>query len=306
MAGDIPLLVILGPTSVGKTSLALELADHLPVEVVSADSRQIYRHMDIGTAKPTAAERARVPHHALDLVEPDENLSLAQVKRVMEAAIDDIHQRGKLPLLVGGTGQYISAVIDGWGIPEVPPDEALRAKLEAFAAQHGAAALHDRLRELDATAADNIAYQNVRRVVRALEVCIVSGQPISALQAKTPPPYKTVVWGLTLERDALYAQADQRVWQMIEAGFVEEVRRLLAVGYPRTLPSMSGLGYRELAAHLEDGLALDEAVKLTQHATHDFIRRQYTWFRKMGERVLWHNRHSVQMQTLLDSLPWQR
>lgn len=306
MAGDIPLLVILGPTSVGKTSLALELADHLPVEVVSADSRQLYRHMDIGTAKPTAAERARVPHHALDLVEPDENLSLAQVKRVMEAAIDDIHQRGKLPLLVGGTGQYISAVIDGWGIPEVPPDEALRAELEAFAAQHGAAALHDRLRELDATAADNIAYQNVRRVVRALEVCIVSGQPISALQAKTPPPYKTVVWGLTLERDALYAQADQRVWQMIEAGFVEEVRRLLAMGYPRTLPSMSGLGYRELAAHLEDGLALDEAVKLTQHATHDFIRRQYTWFRKMGERVLWHNRHSVQMQTLLDSLPWQR
>lgn len=306
MAGDIPLLVILGPTSVGKTSLALELADHLPVEVVSADSRQIYRHMDIGTAKPTAAERARVPHHALDLVEPDENLSLAQVKRVMEAAIDDIHQRGKLPLLVGGTGQYISAVIDGWGIPEVPPDEALRAELEAFAAQHGAAALHDRLRELDATAADNIAYQNVRRVVRALEVCIVSGQPISALQAKTPPPYKTVVWGLTLERDALYAQADQRVWQMIEAGFVEEVRRLLAMGYPRTLPSMSGLGYRELAAHLEDGLALDKAVKLTQHATHDFIRRQYTWFRKMGERVLWHNRHSVQMQTLLDSLPWQR
>lgn len=306
LAGNLPLLVILGPTSVGKTSLALELADYLPVEVVSADSRQIYRHMDIGTAKPTVEERARVPHHALDLVEPDENLSLAQVKRVMEVAIDDIHQRGKLPLLVGGTGQYISAVIDGWGIPEVPPDETLRAELEAFAAQHGAAALHDRLRELDATAAANIAYQNVRRVVRALEVCIVSGQPITALQAKTPPPYDTVVWGLTLERDALYAQADQRVWQMVEAGFVEEVRRLLAMGYPRTLPSMSGLGYRELAAHLEDGLALDEAVKLTQHATHDFIRRQYTWFRKMGERVLWHNRHSVQMQTLLDSLPWQR
>nr|MCU0466287.1 tRNA (adenosine(37)-N6)-dimethylallyltransferase MiaA [Anaerolineae bacterium] len=228
------------------------------------------------------------------------------VKRVMEAAIDDIHRRRKLPLLVGGTGQYISAVIDGWGIPEVPPDEALRAELEAFAMQHGAVALHDRLRVLDATAADNIAYQNVRRVVRALEVCIVSGQPITALQAKTPPLYETVVWGLTLERDALYAQADRRVWQMVEAGFVEEVRRLLAMGYPRTLPSMSGLGYRELAAHLEDGLALDEAVKLTQHATHDFIRRQYTWFRKMGERVLWHNRHSVKIQALLDSLPWQR
>jgi tRNA dimethylallyltransferase len=306
LAGNPPLLVILGPTAVGKTRLALEMAAHWPIEVVSADSRQVYRGMDIGTAKPTAAERAAVPHHCLDLVNPDETVSLAQMKQAMTRAIDDIHRRGKLPLLVGGTGQYISAVIEGWSIPEVPPNAALRAELEAFAAEHGAQALHDRLRALDATAADNIAYQNVRRVVRALEVCLETGRPMTELQHRHPPSYDVVVWGLTMEREALYAQADRRVEGMIAAGFVEEVRGLLALGYRRDLPSMSGLGYRELAAHLQDGLPLDEAVRLTQHATHDFIRRQYTWFRKMGERILWHNVRSLEWQEVVGALPWQR
>jgi len=305
LTGNLPLLVILGPTSVGKTTLALGLASHLPVEVVSADSRQIYRYMDIGTAKPTLAELAAVPHYCIDLVKPDENLSLAQVKRAMTSAIAAIHGRGKLPLLVGGTGQYISAVIDGWSIPEVPPNYPLRDELEAFATEHGALTLHDRLRALDAVAAENIQYQNVRRVIRALEVCIESGQAMTDLQRKIPPPYDVVVWGLTLERDDLYARADRRVKAMVEAGFVDEVRRLLASGYPRSLPSMSGLGYRELAAHLEDGLPLDEAVILTQNSTHDFIRRQYTWFRKMGKRVLWHNGATLAVETLIDTLPWQ-
>lgn len=306
LTGEIrPLLVILGPTSVGKTPLALALANHLPIEVVSADSRQIYRYMDIGTAKPTPTELDAVPHHCIDLVTPDENLSLAQVKHAMTDAIDAIHGRRKLPVLVGGTGQYISAVIDGWGIPEVPPNFILRAELEAFASEHGAAALHDRLRALDATAAAHIPYQNVRRVVRALEVCLESGQPITELQRKTPPPYEVVVWGLTLDRDALYERADRRVDVMIEAGFVDEVRRLLEMGYPRSLPSMSGIGYRELAAHVQDGYPLDEALVLTKNATHDFIRRQYTWFRKMGERVLWHNGGALDIQALIDALPWQ-
>lgn len=302
---QLPLLVILGPTSVGKTTLALQLADYLPVEVVSADSRQIYRYMDIGTAKPSVDEQSSVVHHCIDLVNPDENLSLAQVKQAMVDAIDAIHLKGKLPLLVGGTGQYISAVIDGWSIPEVAPNFTLRAELETFAAEHGALALHHRLQGLDATAAGNIPYQNVRRVVRALEVCIETGQPITELQRKIPPPYEIVVWGLTLERDALYHRADQRVDKMVEAGFVEEVRGLLEKGYARTLPAMTGIGYRELAAHLQEAMPLTDAITLTKNMTHDFIRRQYTWFRKMGERVLWHNGDALAVQALIDALPWQ-
>lgn len=296
-----PLWVILGPTAVGKTGLATALAERLDAEIVSADSRQVYRYMDIGTAKPTPEQQAAVPHHLIDIVDPAQDLSLAQVQRMAYDAINAIHARGKLPLLVGGTGQYISAIIDGWSIPAVPPNDALRAELEAFAAEHGAQALHDRLRALDATAADAIPYQNIRRVVRALEVCIEAGQPISELQRKSPPPYDVRVDGLTLDRDELYAQADARVDQMIAAGFVDEVHRLLAMGYARTLPSMSGLGYRELAAHLAGEIPLDEAVTLTKNATHDFIRRQYTWFRKMGERVMWHNVRHVEIDEWIDS-----
>lgn len=297
-----PLCVILGPTAVGKTGVALELAQALPMEIVGADSRQVYRYMDIGTAKPTREQQALVPHHLIDIVDPDDNLSLAQVQRAAYQAIDSIHARGKLPLLVGGTGQYISAVIDGWNIPEVPPNEALRAELERFAAERGAQSLHDRLRGLDAAAASAIPFQNVRRVIRALEVSIESGQPISELQRKTPPPYTVVVFGLTLDRDALYAQADTRVDQMINAGFVGEVRGLLDAGYPRSLPSMSGLGYRELAAYLEAETTLEVAVTLTKNATHDFIRRQYTWFRGMRDRVLWHNVRQLVVSDWINTL----
>lgn len=297
-----PLYVILGPTAVGKTGLAIDFAAQVGGEIVGADSRQIYRDMDIGTAKPTAQQQAVIQHHLIDIVDPDEDISLAQIQRLAYAAINDIHARGKIPLLVGGTGQYISAIIDGWSIPAVPPNEALRAELEAYAAAHGAQALHDRLRVLDAAAADNIPYQNIRRVVRALEVCIETGQPITELQRKSPPPYDVTVYGLTLDREELYQQADRRVDEMIEAGFVDEVRRLLERGYSRRLPSMSGLGYREIAAFLADEIPLADAVMLTKNATHDFIRRQYTWFRKMGERVLWHNVRQIVVRDWVDTL----
>lgn len=297
-----PLWVILGPTAVGKTSLALELAQRVSGEIVSADSRQVYRYMDIGTAKPTPEQQSAVPHHLIDIVDPDENLALAQFQALAYTAIDDIHERGGIPLLVGGTGQYISAVIDGWSIPAVPPNDALRAELESFARDQGSMALHDRLASLDATAAANIPYQNVRRVIRALEVCIETGQQITELQRKSPPPYQVVIHGLTLDRDDLYEQADRRVDLMSEQGFVEEVARLLEMGYPRTLPSMSGLGYREIARYLDGEIPLDAAILLTKNATHDFIRRQYTWFRKMGERVMWHNVRQVDIHNWADAL----
>lgn len=297
-----PLWVILGPTAVGKTGLAIELAQRADGEIVSADSRQVYRDMDIGTAKPTPEQQAAVRHHLIDIVDPDENLALAQFQKLAYTSIDDIHARGCVPLLVGGTGQYISAVIDGWSIPAVPPNDSLRAELETFARDNGAAALHSRLAALDATAAANISYQNVRRVIRALEVCIETGQPITELQRKAPPPYQVIVHGLTLDRDELYAQADRRVDQMIEQGFVDEVDRLLSMGYARTLPSMSGLGYREIAASLAGEIPLEQAILLTKNATHDFIRRQYTWFRKMGERVMWHNVRQVDIHNWAEAL----
>ncbi len=296
-----PLIVVLGPTAVGKTGLAIEMALALDGEIVSADSRQVYRYMDIGTAKPTPEQRRQVPHYLLDVVDPDENLSVAQYQRMAYEAMDAIHARNRVPFLVGGTGQYITAVIEGWSIPEVPPNPALRADLEAIAEQEGHEALFQRLQQLDPVAAEKIDPHNIRRVVRAIEVSLESGQPFSQLQQKQPPPYDILQYGLTMERKALYEQADRRVDEMMQQGFLDEVRRLLVMGYDRKLPSMSGLGYAQLAAHLLDGTPLDEAVTLTKRATHDFIRRQYTWFRGHDHGILWHNIETLDRKQLLAS-----
>ena len=294
------LIVLLGPTASGKTDLAIALAKALNGEIIGADSRQIYRYMDIGTAKPTTQQRQQVPHHLVDIVEPDENLGLAQYQRLAVRAIDDIQLRGKLPLLVGGTGQYITAVVEGWSIPEVPPNHALREELEAFANKHGSEALHRRLQEADPEAANSTHHRNVRRVVRYLEVYLKTGTPMSKLQQKKPPPYPVIQYGLCLERDRLYQRADQRFEQMMQQGFLDEVRYLLDLGYNRTLPSMSGLGYRELAAHLLDSLPLDEAIASAKNATHDFIRRQITWFRGHDSGIQWHDAETLNVAQFID------
>jgi len=220
-----PLIAIVGPTAVGKSELALRLAEEFGGEIVSADSRQIYRGLDIGTAKPTAEERQRVPHHLLDVVNPDEVLTLAQYQELAYAAIDDILARGKVPFLVGGTGLYIKAVVEGWSIPRVPPNERLRAELYRLAELEGPEALHARLREVDPAAAARIDPRNVRRVIRALEVCLTAGRPISQLQARRPPPYRILRIGLTMPREELYRRIDERADRMIARGLVEEVRR---------------------------------------------------------------------------------
>ncbi len=289
MTGHKPLVVLLGATATGKTGLALDIARALDGEIIGADSRQIYRYMDIGTAKPTIEQQAAIPHHLIDVVDPDEPMALADYQRGVHAAASAIYARGRLPLLVGGTGQYLTAVVDGWTIPEVPPNPALREELERFARLNGAQALHDRLRSVDPAAAEKIHPNNIRRTVRALEVSIESGQPISVLQRKQQPPYAVRQYGLRMERELLYTRADLRLEQMVADGFVDEVRRLLDMGYARTLPSLSALGYREIARHLLDGESLAAMLETTRVATHDFIRRQETWFSGHDSGTIWHN-----------------
>jgi len=282
-----PLVAVVGPTAIGKTALSLYLAEQLDGEVVSADSRLFYRGMDIGTAKPTPEEMARVPHHLIDIADPDETVGLAQFKKLAEAAIAGIHARGRLPLLVGGTGQYVRAILHGWSPPRVPPQPELRAELEAFAEREGPQALHDRLAQRDARTAERIDYRNIRRVVRALEVCIVTGRPFSAQRRRTPPPYRTLQVGLTMEREALYERADRRVEAMVAAGLLQEVQRLVDSGYDWELPAMSGLGYAQFRPYFEGRATLEEVIEEIQHATHRFIRHQYNWFRPGNPRIHW-------------------
>jgi tRNA dimethylallyltransferase len=277
----IPLLAIVGPTAVGKTALSIALAQALGGEIVSADSRQVYRQMDIGTAKPTVAERAAVSHHLIDVVDPDQDFSLGLYQDLAMAAIDGIAARGQLPLLVGGTGQYLAALLQGWNIPRVAPQPDLRAALEQEAQERGAAALHARLAQVDPAAAAGILPTNLRRVIRALEVYEVTGQPISAQQTRQAPLYRVQTLWLALPAPTLYARIDARVDAMVAAGLVEEVRRLLARGYGWELTSMSGLGYRELQPYFAGGGSLGEAIQRLKFDTHAFARRQPNWFRRL-------------------------
>jgi tRNA dimethylallyltransferase len=279
--------VIVGPTAVGKTALSLRLGHLLDAEVVSADSRQVYRGMDIGTAKPTSEERGLVPHHLVDVVDPDEPFGLAQYQTMAYVAIDDILARGRLPLLVGGSGQYVWAVVEGWGIPRVPPDQALRDELYRQAEMQGAEVLHARLRALDPIAAERIDSRNVRRVIRALEVCLRTGKRISDLQRRRPPPYRILQIGLTMPRQSLYRRIDERVDRMLAVGLVAEVQSLVARGYDYALPSMSGLGYRQIGDYLRGEISLDEAVRLIKRETRRFVRQQYNWFRLDDGRIHW-------------------
>ena len=277
------LLVIVGPTAVGKTALAIDLAQRFEGEIVSADSRQIYREMDIGTAKPTRGERSLAPHHLIDIVAPDEPYTLAQFQADAHAAIDGVLECGKLPFLVGGTGLYIRAVVEGLRIPRVAPNGELRAQLAA----QESGALYERLRALDPDAAARIDSRNVRRTIRALEVCLTTGKRFSELGRASPPPYRITQIGLTMNRPELYARIDARVDRMMEQGLVAEVKALVRQGYSWNLPSMSGLGYREMGAYLRGEVPLDEAVLNIKRNTRDFVRRQYAWFRLKDERIRW-------------------
>jgi len=283
------VVAIVGPTAAGKTELSMLAAWRLSGEIISADSRQVYRGMDVGTAKATPEQRAGVRHHLIDVVAPDRVLSLAEYQQMAMDAIGEVAARGHLPLLVGGTGQYVSAVLEGWRIPAVPPDPALRSRLEADVEAQGPAALHARLSEVDPAAAARIDYRNVRRVIRALEVCLVAGRPISALQTKEPPPFEVVKMGLTWPRSDLYARIDARVDRMIELGLVDEVERLAEAGYDWQLTAMTGLGYRQIGQYLRGEVSLEEAVALIKRQTRRLVQQQYNWFGLDDPAIEWMN-----------------
>jgi tRNA dimethylallyltransferase len=285
--GSPRVLVLVGPTAVGKTALALRLGLAFGGEVISADSRQIYRTMDIGTAKATLQERQILPHHLLDVVAPDEELTLAHYQRLAWQEIEEIWARGRLPLLVGGTGLYVRAVVEGWTIPEVPPDRNLRAQLQAVGERLGPLALHQQLAAVDPLAAARIDARNLRRVIRALEVCQHTGQPISSLQRREPPPYHFLTIGLTMPREALYQRIDARIERMLTQGLEAEVRWLLAQGYGYQLPAMSGLGYQQMGQYLRGEVTLAEAVALIKKHTRRFVRQQYNWFRLNDPTIHW-------------------
>jgi tRNA dimethylallyltransferase len=282
-----PLVLIVGPTAVGKTEIAIQLAQRLYGEIVSADSRLFYRGMDIGTAKPTRAERARVAHHLIDIVDPDETLSLAVFQQRAREAIEDIHTRKKLPLLVGGTGQYIRAVTQGWTPPEVKPDESLRKELERQKEAHGISWLHEKLKELDPLAADNIDPRNFRRTIRALEVIKTTGRKFSEQRGQSESPYQLITIGLTRPRIELYERVDARIEAMFANGFMEEVQSLLARGYSPSLPTMSAIGYRECVQVIEGRITPEEAKQLIRRATRVFVRRQANWFKESDPDITW-------------------
>ena len=281
------LLAIVGPTAVGKTALSIEIGQALDGEIISADSRQIYQMMDIGTAKATPEEQQALPHHLIDMVAPDGNLTLAHYVERASAAVHEINGRGRLPILVGGTGLYVRALLEGWTVPEVAPDAALREALAEVAEKQGIGALHAQLATVDPQAAENIDARNVRRVIRALEVYHVTGQPITELQRKNPPAWSIVKVGLTMPREQLYRRIDDRIDDMMDRGLEQEVRALAQAGYDWRLPSMSALGYRQLGQYIRGEVSLREAVALIRRHTRKFVRQQYNWFQLVDESIHW-------------------
>lgn len=281
------LIVIVGPTAVGKSSLALRLASRFSGEVVNSDSRQVYRGMEIGTAAPSRESCTDVPHHLYGIVDPGDGFNIAQFIPLASRTIQGVHERGNLPILVGGTGQYINGLVQGWTTPRVPPNPVLREQLVAKLAEDGIAALIRRLEELDPLAAARVDTQNPRRIIRAIEVREVAGSTPAVVQTQTPP-YNSFFIGLTTSsRAELHQRIDERVDQMIDGGWIPEVRALIEKGYSQDLPALSSMGYRELIQFLAGELSLEEAVRLIKVSHHRLARNQYTWFKPTDSRINW-------------------
>jgi tRNA dimethylallyltransferase len=281
------LIAIVGPTGIGKSRLALHLAGLFNGEIVSADSRQVYRYMDIGTAKSSPQEMAAIPHHLINVVNPDEEFSLAQYQELAYQAIENIFQRHRLPILVGGSGLYVKAVLESWQIPRVSPDRDFRYNMEKRTNEKNIDGLYQELVRVDPDAASKIDRRNVRRVIRALEVHTKARKPFSELGQKQPPSFDSLIIGLTADRPFLYRMVDRRVDEMMEHGFTREVESLMNKGYDLTLPAMSGIGYRQAGQIIKGELTREAAAQKIKTETHRFIRHQYAWFRLDDENIHW-------------------
>jgi len=282
-----PLIIIVGPTGVGKTQLAFDVACQLDGEIISADSRLFYRGMDIGTAKPSLEMQRKIQHHLIDFAEPDEAISLRIFQQKTEQAIESVHSHGHLPIMVGGSGQYIRAFIEGWSIPPQKPDERLRTALSNWADEIGSEEIYQKLKLLDPAAALKIDHRNVRRTIRAMEVILGTGRSFSDQRLKLGTNYSYKMVGLYLPRDALFQRIDERVDQMITDGLVAEVEGLMKKGYSEDLPSLSAIGYKEIIDFLEKKISLEEASRIIKSRTHQFVRRQANWFKQDDERIHW-------------------
>ena len=276
------IICITGPTASGKSSLAIQIAKDLGGEIISADSMQVYRHMDIGTAKPSIEEQNEVRHHLIDIVDPDENFSASDFRELASEAIGEIRSRGRRVIVTGGTGLYMRALTKG--LVDTPSsDPALRQSLKEEADRLGREHLHNRLRELDPAAAGAIHPNNIVRVIRAIEVAINSDKTMSEYQEQhrfSDSPYDVIMLGIDIDRQLLYSRINERVDKMIDAGLKEEVERLLALGYSRELKSMRSVGYKEMCAHIIDGLPIEEAAELIKRDSRRYAKRQMTWLRK--------------------------
>lgn len=303
---DRPLVILTGPTAVGKTALSIALAKAINGEIISADSMQVYRHMDIGSAKIKTEEMAGVPHHLIDVLEPTEAFNVVVFQKLAKEAMKEIYERGRIPILVGGTGFYIQAVLYDIDFTENDEDASLRSELEGLARREGPEILYEKLKAVDPDACKSIHAHNVKRVIRALEFYEKTGQRISEhneIQRQNISPYRFAYFVLNDRREEIYKRIDIRVDQMMAAGLVEEVRQLKGMGCTKDMVSMQGLGYKEILRYLEGELTLEEAVYLIKRDTRHFAKRQLTWFRREKD-VIWMEKGNFDQcgQSVLDQM----
>ncbi len=297
-----PVIFLVGPTASGKTRLSIEIAKSFQSEIISADSRYFYRGMDIGTAKPNSDEMDIIKHHMIDIVEPGETISVAGYKQKVEKIISNLHENQKIPLVVGGTGQYIHSIINNWSMPHIEPDPILREYLEKYALENGKEKLYSYLEKHDPEAAKFIDFRNLRRTIRAVEVILKTGNKFSELRKSNKSIYSQKIIGILWKREELYKRIDERIDEMIQNGFIEEVQKLINAEFNINTPAMSAIGYREIIYYLRGKCSLDEAIILMKRNTRQYVRRQANWFKEDDPSIKWFDGKNLNTDKVLDYL----
>jgi tRNA dimethylallyltransferase len=301
---NVELVVICGPTGVGKTELSIELAKKIKGEIICADSRQIYKYLNIGTAKPEKNKMQEVPHHLFDYLEPDQEYSVAEYKKDVERIIEEIKKRGKIPILVGGTGLYIKAVVDGLSLKEVEKNKEIRENLKKIAEEKGNIFLHNLLKEKDEISSKKIHPSDLKRIIRALEVIEITGKKFSSFENnlwEKKEKYKTKMIGLICKRETLYKKIEERVEKMLEKGLVEEVKFLLKKGYSENLNSFNTIGYKQVVDFLKGCYNFEEMKRIIKRETKHYAKRQLTWFKK-DKRIIWIDVENKRKEEILNEI----